>query len=150
GWSATYWCGSRRRTGAPGARPSCSRVPTRGLCPAPATSTCSPTPTCTPPCADASARLPDGAPSPTRPLSANRAPFFVEASPDPARVAGVNDYSPTPSRQRDVQMNGGGAGYGLDDHIYQRLLKERDILLGSAGRDPKRTQRCGPAQTLSP
>ena len=29
------------------------------------------------------------------------------------------------------QLNGGGAGYGLDDHIYQRLLKERIIFLGT-------------------
>src|SRR5436190_3013327 len=28
-------------------------------------------------------------------------------------------------------MADGGAGYGLDDHIYQRLLKERIIFLGS-------------------
>ena len=28
------------------------------------------------------------------------------------------------------QMNGAGSGYGLDDHIYQRLLKERPRAIG--------------------
>ena len=41
-----------------------------------------------------------------------------------ARVANVND----------IQMNG-GQSYGLDDHIYQRLLKERIVFLGSEVRD---------------
>ena len=61
----------------------------------------------------------------------------------------MNDYSPTPSRQRDVQMNGGGAGYGLDDHIYQRLLKERIIFLGSEVRDQNANAICAQLLLLS-
>jgi ATP-dependent Clp protease, protease subunit len=61
----------------------------------------------------------------------------------------VNDYSPTPSQQRDAQMNGGGAGYGLDDHIYQRLLKERIIFLGSEVRDQNANAICAQLLLLS-
>ncbi|HWL99044.1 MAG TPA: ATP-dependent Clp protease proteolytic subunit [Nocardioidaceae bacterium] len=39
-------------------------------------------------------------------------------------------------------MNGGGQGYGLDDHIYQRLLKERIIFLGSEVRDQNANAIC--------
>ncbi|MGH3365799.1 MAG: ATP-dependent Clp protease proteolytic subunit [Nocardioidaceae bacterium] len=40
-------------------------------------------------------------------------------------------------------MNGGGApAYGLDDHIYQRLLKERIIFLGSEVRDQNANAIC--------
>ena len=39
-------------------------------------------------------------------------------------------------------MDGGGAGYGLDDHIYQRLLKERIIFLGSEVRDQNANAIC--------
>ena len=35
----------------------------------------------------------------------------------------------------EIQMNGGGTSYGLDDHIYQRLLKERIVFLGSEVND---------------
>jgi ATP-dependent Clp protease, protease subunit len=38
-------------------------------------------------------------------------------------------------------MNG-GAGYGLDDHIYQRLLKERIIFLGSEVKDQNSNAIC--------
>ena len=35
-----------------------------------------------------------------------------------------------------LPMMGGGAGLGvLDDHIYQRLLRERIVFLGSEVRD---------------
>jgi ATP-dependent Clp protease protease subunit len=49
-----------------------------------------------------------------------------------ARVGRVNDY----------EMNGGGQSYGLDDHIYQRLLKERIIFLGSEVRDQNANAIC--------
>jgi ATP-dependent Clp protease, protease subunit len=55
----------------------------------------------------------------------------------------VNDYSTSP------QMNGGGAGYGLDDHIYQRLLKERIIFLGSEVRDQNANAICAQLLLLS-
>ena len=54
-----------------------------------------------------------------------------------ARVACVND------------MNGGSAGYGLDDHIYQRLLKERIIFLGSEVRDQNANAICAQLLLLS-
>jgi ATP-dependent Clp protease protease subunit len=69
----------------------------------------------------------------------------VEASVDAAKVADVNDYSPTPL---SPQMNG-GAGYGLDDHIYQRLLKERIIFLGSEVRDQNANAICAQLLLLS-
>ena len=40
------------------------------------------------------------------------------------------------------QMNGGGSSYGLDDHIYQRLLRERIIFLGSEVRDENANAIC--------
>jgi ATP-dependent Clp protease, protease subunit len=40
------------------------------------------------------------------------------------------------------QLNGGGPAYGLDDHIYQRLLKERIIFLGSEVRDQNANAIC--------
>jgi ATP-dependent Clp protease protease subunit len=46
-------------------------------------------------------------------------------------------------------MNGGGAGYGLDDHIYQRLLKERIIFLGSEVRDQNANAICAQMLLLS-
>ena len=45
----------------------------------------------------------------------------VGSAPAPAMVSDVN----TPRMQADVST------YGLDDHIYQRLLRERIIFLGS-------------------
>jgi ATP-dependent Clp protease protease subunit len=39
-------------------------------------------------------------------------------------------------------MNGGAASYGLDDHIYQRLLKERIVFLGSEVRDQNANAIC--------
>ncbi len=55
----------------------------------------------------------------------------------------MNDYSTSP------QLNGGGAGYGLDDHIYQRLLKERIIFLGSEVRDQNANAICAQLLLLS-
>jgi ATP-dependent Clp protease protease subunit len=39
-------------------------------------------------------------------------------------------------------MNGGGAQAGLDDHIYQRLLKERIVFLGSEVKDENANAIC--------
>jgi ATP-dependent Clp protease, protease subunit len=60
----------------------------------------------------------------------------------------VNDTSPTQESSRP-QMNGGSAGYGLDDHIYQRLLKERIIFLGSEVRDQNANAICAQLLLLS-
>ena len=46
-------------------------------------------------------------------------------------------------------MNGGGPGYGLDDHIYQRLLKERIIFLGQPVDDAIANQICAQLLLLS-
>ncbi|MGH3509028.1 MAG: ATP-dependent Clp protease proteolytic subunit, partial [Nocardioidaceae bacterium] len=40
------------------------------------------------------------------------------------------------------QLSEGGQSYGLDDHIYQRLLKERIIFLGSEVRDQNANAIC--------
>jgi ATP-dependent Clp protease protease subunit len=42
----------------------------------------------------------------------------------------------------DVEMNGGSGPMGLDEHIYQRLLKERIIFLGSEVRDQNANAIC--------
>ncbi len=47
----------------------------------------------------------------------------------------------TNSTQPGPQMNG-GSGLGLDDHIYQRLLRERIIFLGSEVRDQNANAIC--------
>jgi ATP-dependent Clp protease protease subunit len=47
------------------------------------------------------------------------------------------------------QMNGAGSGYGLDDHIYQRLLKERIVFLGSEVRDANANAICAQLLLLS-
>ena len=47
------------------------------------------------------------------------------------------------------QMNGGQAGYGLDDHIYQRLLRERIVFLGSEVRDQNANAICAQLLLLS-
>ena len=52
-----------------------------------------------------------------------------------SRAARVGDVTET-------QMNGGGPSYGLDDHIYQRLLKERIVFLGSEVRDQNANAIC--------
>jgi ATP-dependent Clp protease protease subunit len=41
-----------------------------------------------------------------------------------------------------IQSNGGGQAYGLDDHIYERLLKERIIFLGTEVRDQNANAIC--------
>ncbi|RNL80339.1 ATP-dependent Clp protease proteolytic subunit [Nocardioides marmorisolisilvae] len=47
------------------------------------------------------------------------------------------------------QMNGGAPSYGLDDHIYQRLLKERTVFLGSEVRDANANAICAQLLLLS-
>ena len=63
----------------------------------------------------------------------------MELSDLPARVGDVNQTS---QQAAEPQMNGGGPAYGLDDHIYQRLLKERIIFLGSEVRDQNANAIC--------
>ncbi|MFL6108559.1 MAG: ATP-dependent Clp protease proteolytic subunit [Marmoricola sp.] len=46
-------------------------------------------------------------------------------------------------------MNGGAPSYGLDDHIYQRLLKERTVFLGSEVRDANANAICAQLLLLS-
>jgi ATP-dependent Clp protease, protease subunit len=72
-------------------------------------------------------------------LWANTGGFLVELGDLPARVGGVNE---TPTLTTGPQMNGGAAQYGLDDHIYQRLLRERIVFLGSEVRDQNANAIC--------
>ncbi|KQY63658.1 MULTISPECIES: ATP-dependent Clp protease proteolytic subunit [unclassified Nocardioides] len=51
--------------------------------------------------------------------------------------------------RRSVEANGGGASYGLDDHIYQRLLRERIVFLGSEVRDQNANAICAQLLLLS-
>ena len=46
------------------------------------------------------------------------------------------------SNSSEIVANGQQAGAGLDDHIYQRLLKERIIFLGSDVRDDNANAIC--------
>ena len=55
----------------------------------------------------------------------------------------------TPADPTLPQMNGGSAGYGLDDHIYQRLLRERIVFLGSEVRDQNANAICAQLLLLS-
>jgi len=63
----------------------------------------------------------------------------VELPDLPARVGDVNE---TPSQGTVPQMNGGGSAQALDDHIYQRLLKERIVFLGSEVKDQNANAIC--------
>ena len=65
-----------------------------------------------------------------------------------ARVADVNPYS-SPVPVPGPQFNGGPSGYGLDDHIYQRLLKERIVFLGSEVREQNANAICAQLLLLS-
>jgi ATP-dependent Clp protease, protease subunit len=47
-----------------------------------------------------------------------------------------------PTDSTYIEMNGGAAAAGLDDHIYQRLLKERIVFLGSEVRDQNANAIC--------
>ena len=63
----------------------------------------------------------------------------MDVSDLPASVASVTqNSSPTLS----PEMNGAGGMYGLDDHIYQRLLRERIVFLGSEVRDQNANAIC--------
>ncbi len=60
-------------------------------------------------------------------------------------TASVDDVTPTDS----IQMNGANGGAGLDDHIYQRLLKERIVFLGSEVKDQNANAICAQMLLLS-
>ncbi len=75
----------------------------------------------------------------------------MELSDLPARVALVTQNS-SPSLSPEMtgtQMNGGAGSYGLDDHIYQRLLRERIVFLGSEVRDQNANAICAQLLLLS-
>jgi ATP-dependent Clp protease protease subunit len=55
-------------------------------------------------------------------------------------IASVGLVNPTDSTF--IEMNGGASAAGLDDHIYQRLLKERIVFLGSEVRDQNANAIC--------
>ena len=82
-----------------------------------------------------------------RPLSANSGGIPVEVSDPPARVAVVNQNSSTPPAPEANGSN--GSMYGLDDHIYQRLLRERIVFLGSEVRDQNANAICAQLLLLS-
>ena len=60
-------------------------------------------------------------------------------------TASVDDVTLTDS----IQMNGANGGTGLDDHIYQRLLKERIVFLGSEVKDQNANAICAQMLLLS-
>jgi ATP-dependent Clp protease protease subunit len=66
----------------------------------------------------------------------------------PSRVGCVTDSS-TDLTGVGHQMNGGSSSYGLDDHIYQRLLRERIVFLGSEVRDQNANAICAQLLLLS-
>jgi len=71
------------------------------------------------------------------------AALLVEVRGVRARVEHVNEtFDQNRSQSSDPQMNGGGSAYGLDDHIYQRLLKERIVFLGSEVKDQNANAIC--------
>jgi ATP-dependent Clp protease protease subunit len=51
--------------------------------------------------------------------------------------------------ENSPQMGGASASYGLDDHIYQRLLRERIVFLGSEVRDQNANAICAQLLLLS-
>jgi ATP-dependent Clp protease protease subunit len=58
--------------------------------------------------------------------------------------------NPNSTSWHSPQANGAdGARYGLDDHIYQRLLRERIIFLGSEVRDQNANAICAQLLLLS-
>ncbi len=76
------------------------------------------------------------------PLWANTGWMPVEMSVQPSSVVFVNQI-PSP------QMNGGLPSYGLDDNVYQRLLRERIVFLGSEVRDQNANAICAQLLLLS-
>ena len=75
-------------------------------------------------------------------LWANRARQRVVVSESAASVVDVN-LSSTP------QMNGAAGSYGFDDNVYQRLLRERIVFLGSEVRDQNANAICAQLLLLS-
>jgi ATP-dependent Clp protease protease subunit len=71
----------------------------------------------------------------------------VELTAGPSRVVNVNEISHSQTTQ--PRMDGGAPSYGLDDHIYQRLLKERTVFLGSEVRDQNANAICAQLLLLS-
>jgi ATP-dependent Clp protease protease subunit len=61
----------------------------------------------------------------------------------------VTELSPLSQDVPGPQLNGAAPTYGLDDHIYQRLLKERIIFLGSEVRDQNANAICAQMLLLS-
>lgn len=85
-------------------------------------------------------------------LWANRGVRRVDVSVRAASVALVNQNQSQTNEPRSavgVEANGGGASYGLDDHIYQRLLRERIVFLGSEVRDQNANAICAQLLLLS-
>ena len=71
----------------------------------------------------------------------------MELTTGPSRVGDVNEISSP--QMTEPQLNGGSSSYGLDDHIYQRLLKERTVFLGSEVRDANANAICAQLLLLS-
>jgi len=61
----------------------------------------------------------------------------MELSGPEASVGHVTHHDST-----TIQANGGNSQAGLDDHIYQRLLKERIVFLGSEVKDQNANAIC--------
>jgi len=55
-------------------------------------------------------------------------------------AASVGQVTPTDSTL--IEANGNSSGAGLDDHIYQRLLRERIVFLGSEVKDSNANAIC--------
>ena len=81
-------------------------------------------------------------------LWANTDGLPVELSRLTSRVGPVTENS-TQTGPMSPQLNGGGGSYGLDDHIYQRLLRERIVFLGSEVRDQNANAICAQLLLLS-
>lgn len=77
--------------------------------------------------------------------------FRVGLSALRTNVAIVNpNHTLNHADEREPQSNGGGVPtYGLDDHIYQRLLRERIVFLGSEVRDQNANAICAQLLLLS-
>ena len=79
----------------------------------------------------------------------------MASGPAPSSVGAVTDSPlnprsfPDDPARRAAQMGAGAAGYGLDDHIYQRLLRERIVFLGSEVRDQNANAICAQLLLLS-
>src|SRR5690349_22501907 len=72
-------------------------------------------------------------------------PLPVDLPVRTSRVRDVNQISQT----HEPRMDGGGSANGLDDNVYQRLLKERIVFLGSEVRDQNANAICAQLLLLS-